>query len=226
MQIFLRKKIKLKKLNIPANPLLHDSQKNVQMTKPDLSNSMKAKPWIYNHVQNVTNYLLVSPIIPRCRKHFLSQFLQIFRKITNKICLIVHRIQWVLGKINEFSKLYWLYLSLCRLLSCLRRSGKLALKMVHEGQNVTSSSKISQGLLHWTGRSLLKYHDVIFDWILSPGQASPALKLKSWFERFLGVFRIGILKQTWNFLLILNYSAKAQQLQRWFTMVEFWTSTT
>ena len=88
------------------------------------------------------------------------------------------------------------------------------------------SSKMSLGQVQWTGWSLLKYHDVIFDWILSPGQASPALQLKSCFERFLADFRIGILKKKWNFLLILNYSAKAQQLQRWFTMEEFWTSTT
>ena len=38
MQIFLRKHIELKKLNIPANSLLCDTWKNVQVTKPDLSN--------------------------------------------------------------------------------------------------------------------------------------------------------------------------------------------
>ena len=64
-----------------------------------------------------------------------------------------------------------------------------------------SSSNMSLGQLQWTGWSLLKYHDVIFDWILSPGQASPALQLKSWFERFLGVFKIGILKKSGTFCL-------------------------
>ena len=87
------------------------------------------------------------------------------------------------------------------------------------------SSKMSLGQVQWTGWSLLKYHDVIFDWILSPGQASPALQLKFCFQRFLGAFRIEILKKSGTFLLILNYSAKAQQLQRWFTMEEFWTFT-